>query len=323
MKSWGMIGLLVLAAIDFSGSSGVALPQQVGTIRVQTTLIQVPVIVSASKGGPVPGLKAEDFQLYDDGDARPLAFFAASSEPIRIALVLDTSKSTVTALNAIRKAAAGFLEQLRPQDQAMIVAFDSEVQVVWPFSSDQKVLKQALKGIEIGPNVGTRMYDAVVQVADKFLRPAQGRKAMILLTDGQDYGSKATPNEMLHAVLDSGVVVYPLFYSIDQRELAKRLAGINLPRKAGPGVWEKEERAAAALLGRMAAESAGTFFHAETTDLKKTFALVAEELRLQYLLAFYPDPVRLDGATHSLKVVLSRPELVSRARLHYQIAKSP
>ncbi len=297
--------------------------QQVGPIRVETSLVSVPVMVSDQRGGPVLGLKTDDFRLYDDGIRQPIAFFAAAAEPIRVALLLDTSKSTITVLDRIRKAAAGFLDHLRPQDQAMLVCFDSEVHVLCRFGWDVDELKRVIRNIEVGPYVNTRMFDAVIRVADGYLRPVQGRKAMILLTDGQDYGSHASPDDMIRAVLNAGVVVYPVFYAVDRRELVKRLTGISLPANHAAAVtWAQDEKEAAALLRRTAEDSAGAFFRSDVTDLKKTFTRVAEELRHQYLLAFYPDLSRVGDLQHILRIDVSRPALIVRARRGYQVARS-
>ena len=314
---WFLLSLSLVALLP-----AVAAPGQVREqIRVQTTLVNVPVMVSDEAGGTVLGLAAQDFALYDDGVLQPLAFFAAATEPIRVALLLDTSKSTATVLDRIRKAADGFVSQLRPGDEAMVVSFDSEVNVLCRWKSEQEEIRKAIRGAVVGNYVGSRMRDAVALAVEKYLRPGQGRKAIILLTDGQDYGSSVSPDDVVRAVVDSGVVMYPVLYRIDRRELAKKLFGISLP-KATPGGegWVETERAALDSLQRMAAESAGALYHSEIPDLKKTFARVADELRHQYLLAFYPDPSRVDGADHILSVSASRSGLKVRARTSYRAA---
>jgi VWFA-related protein len=303
--------------------SGRPSQQETRPIRIQTTLVNVPVMVTDRHGGSVLGLRADDFTLYDDGVRQPLAFFAAAAEPIRIALILDTSKSTATVLDRIRKAAAGFLDQLRPQDQAMIISFDSEVHVLCRFGSDVEELKRAIRRAEVGPYVGTKMCDAVMLAADRYMRASQGRKAMILLTDGQDFGSNASPDDMTRAVLSAGIVVYPVYYAVDRRELIKKLFGVTLSKNPiGAAEWERDEQEAAALLHRIAEESAGNFFRGDMADLKKTFLAVAEELRHQYLLAFYPDPARIDGMPHALRVDMSQSALSARARRTYHAAAS-
>jgi len=311
--------LIALSFAWFVFESASLAQQGVERIRVQTTLVNVPVIVTDRQGGSISGLKAEDFSLYDDGVRQSLAFFAAVEEPIRIALLLDTSQSTKIVLDRIRNAADGFVSQLRPQDQAMVASFDAEVHVLCRFSSNEEQLKRAIRSAQVGDDVGTKMCDAVVQVVEKYLRPGQGRKAIVLLTDGQDYASRFSADDMVSAVVDSGVVVYPVYYRIDVRELSKKLFGISLPKSAtGGAAWEENERTAAALLQRLADESAGNLYRSEVIDLKKTFARVAEGLRHQYLLAFYPDPSRVDGMQHALRVAVTRPDLVVRARSSYR-----
>ncbi len=312
-----LLSVFLILALDLPAQ------QEVGRIRVETTLVNVPAMVSDQRGGPVLGLKPDDFQLYDDGIRQPLAFFAAAAEPIRVALLLDTSKSTITVLDRIRKAAAGFLDQLRPQDQAMLVTFDSEVRVLCRFGWEVEEMKRVIRGIEVGPFVNTRMYDAVVRVAEGYLRSVQGRKAMILLTDGQDYGSRAAPDDMVRSVLNCGVVVYPVYYAVDRRELVRKLTGVSLPANtAATAAWARDEREAAALLRRVADDSAGALFRSDITDLKKTFARVAEELRHQYLLAFYPEPSRIDDLLHNLRVEVARPAVLVRARRNYQATRA-
>jgi len=302
----------------------VSLPRQAqAPIRVQTTLVNVPVLVRDRQGGSVLGLKAEDFALFDDGIRQPLAFFAAATEPIRIALLLDTSKSMTADLDRIRKAAAGFIPQLRPQDQAMVASFDADIRVLCRLSSDQKELKRAIRGAAIGAYVGTKMRDALALVVDKHLRAARGRAAIILLSDGQDFGSRATEDDVIRTVTDAGVVVYPIFYRVDRRELAKKLFDISLPRtpEGGGASWEAAMKSAAAGLRRFADESAGALYESEKADLKKAFLQIAEELRHQYLLAFYPDPSRLDGQHHAIQVTVSRPDFGVRARRGYQAVR--
>ncbi len=111
-------------------------------IRVQTSLVSVPVMVSDQLGRSIVGLKQEDFVLYDDGVPQRVAFFAAAEEPLRMVLMLDTSKSTAAVLKQIKKAAIDFVVQLRPQDQAMVVSFDTEIHILCRFGSSQPELKR-------------------------------------------------------------------------------------------------------------------------------------------------------------------------------------
>ncbi len=293
------------------------------TIRVQTALVSLPVIVTDPQGRYIPGLQAKDFGVLDDNVPRRIAFFAATDEPLNVALLLDTSKSTVAVLGRIRKAGLRFLRKLRPQDRALIASFDASIRVLCPLTDDRKDLEEAIREAKPGEYVGTKLRDALVAISNKRLKPVMGRKAVVLLTDGQDFGSESSSADALWAATDAGVVVYTVLYATDPRETMKKLFGVSprLPRRAsGPGPdWVERERKAAQLMEQLSRESAGRFYRVELTDLDKAFALIAEELRRQYQVAFYPDPSRYDGKPHELRIEVARPGAQVRTRAGYRV----
>ncbi len=305
-------------------------PPSAPAFRVESALVSVPVTVSDSKGNYVAGLKVADFRLFQDGVPERVALFAASEEPMRIGLLLDTSKSTVTVLPRIKAAAQKFLLQLRPQDQGFVVSFDAVITYLSPLSSDHRVLAAAIKKAGVAEYTGTRMRDAVMDAIVKKFRSIQGRKAIVLLTDGQDFGSTVSASDLLEAVASSNVVIYAIHYSVDPREVMKKLFGVHsrLPAykpgsRRGPYVaWDERENRAAAFLGELADLSAGRFFRSDMTDLVENFALVTHELRHQYLLGFYPDKSKLDGRVHELRVEVSVPGVQVRARRSYRAQSS-
>ncbi|HYK92403.1 MAG TPA: VWA domain-containing protein [Acidobacteriota bacterium] len=329
-SSAGSKPLILLTAVWFLVSFQDQAParhaQQIPAIRVESALVNVPVIVSDDKGRYIPGLRGGDFELFQDEVPQTIALFAASEEPIRIGLLLDTSKSTITVLNRIKKAAEAFILQLRPQDQAFVASFDSDIRYLSPFSSDRRELGAAVRSARIAEYTGTKMRDAILEVMQRKFRPAQGRKAIILLTDGQDYGSSVSPPDLLRAVAASNTVIYSIHYNVDPRAVMKKLFGVHsrLPAyksggRRGPyAVWSEREDEAAAYLDELSELSAGRFFRSDVTDLTHAFAQVAEELRHQYLLGFYPDQSKLDGKSHSLRVEVSLPDARVRARRSYQ-----
>ncbi len=306
--------LLALAAASISGQE---------PIRVRTALVSVPTIVSDPEGRHVPGLQARDFAVYDDGVLRKIEFFAAMDEPLNVALLMDTSKSTVAVLSRIRKAGLKFVRKLRPHDRALVASFDASVRVLCPLTDDRGDLEEAIREAKPGEYVGTKLRDAVVTIAGTRLKTILGRKAVILLTDGQDFGSESSPEQAVASVTDAGVVVYTVLYSIDPRATMKKLFGVSprvSPRGAGPGRdWVEREQKAAELMEGLSRESAGRLYRVEVTDLDKAFGLVAEELRHQYQLAFYPDPSRFDGNPHELRVEVSRPGAQVRSRFNYRV----
>jgi Ca-activated chloride channel family protein len=293
------------------------------TIRVRTALVSVPMIVTDQDGHYVPGLQQRDFAVYDDGVPRKVAFFAATDEPLNVALLLDTSKSTVAVLDRIKKAGLKFLRKLRPRDRALIACFDHSIKVVCPLTDDREDLEESIRGVKPGEYVGTKLRDAVVTVANNRLKKILGRKAVIMLTDGQDFGSEASSADALSAATDAGVVVYTVLYAVDPRETMKKLFGVSpqVPRRgSGPGRdWVERERVAAELMEQLSRDSAGRIYRVEVTDLDKAFAMVAEELRHQYQLAFYPDPSRYDGKSHELRIEVSRPGIQVRSRTSYRV----
>src|SRR5215813_13073247 len=182
------------------------------TIKIDTTLVSVPVIVSDRQGRYIAGLKSSDFTLYEDRVKQPIVFFADTEEPINVALLLDTSKSTAWVLEDIKKTAQDFVKQLRPQDRAMIVSFDRDTMALCELTSDRKTLERAIGNAQIGERFGTKLRDAVNDVMKEEFRTVKGRKAIVLLTDGKDHGSEVAEQELLESAAEADTLVYSVFY---------------------------------------------------------------------------------------------------------------
>jgi Ca-activated chloride channel homolog len=286
-------------------------------IRVESTLITVPVIVSDQKGIFLPGLSGSTFKLFEDGAPVPISLFLTSEDPVKIALLIDTSISTTTVLKKIKQAAEQFLLQLRPKDMAMVASFDSEIQVLCPFSSDPKELKEGIRSARSGGSQ-TKMRDAINQTALQRFRSITGRKAIIVLTDGQDRGSRISARDLLYSVASSNTLIYSIFYRVDPRQLMKELFGVPPRKGAATASWDELEAQAAQYLDKLAELSAGRFYRSNATELDVVFKQISDELRAQYLLGFYPDTSKLDGSTHTLVVSVSVPDAVVRSRLSYR-----
>jgi len=312
-------------------------------IKVYSNLVSVPVIVSDRNGHYISGLHEENFKLYDNSAEQKLAYFDAAEAPLNVALLLDTSRSTEGVIDDIRKAAKDFLKELRPQDRAMIVSFDWDIHKLSPLTSDRKVLEKALKEAHVGEYFGTLLNDALIDVIDRDLKPVNGRKAIVLLTDGEDAGSRFTSDEVLSYATESDAMIYSIYYAPtpergrDRDRPPRRNRGIFgrrdrfpfqdtfLPQR-GAGRGQRRERReqrgdwAREFLKQLSEVSAGRYYTSEDTDLKKTFALIAEELRNQYRLGFYPEELARDGSLHQLRVKLDKPEFAVRARTQYRAA---
>jgi VWFA-related protein len=337
-KQFSIIALSAcVVVITLAGNIGAQTRDEQEAVKLKATLVNVPVIVSDREGRYLSGLRAADFKLYNDHVKQNIAVFEATEEPLNVALLLDTSKSTRDVLDEIKDAAMNFIKRLRPQDRAMIVSFDYDVHVLSKLTADRRALERAVKDAEIGDYVGTVLRDAVMKVTNESLRQVQGRKAIVLLTDGKDHGSDTGEVESLEAAEESGAMIYAIFYrtGFAPRSEARRggwrrrgdIFGDGMPRRA-PGNERRRERAerkneeAADYLKRLADVSAGRFYRSEVTDLRKTFDLIADELRHQYRLGFYANSDQADGIVHRLTVQVARPDSVVRARRTYRAGQA-
>jgi VWFA-related protein len=313
-------------------------------IKVYSNLVSVSVIVSDRNGHYISGLREEDFKLYDNSAEQKLAYFDDAEAPLSVALLLDTSRSTQGVIDDIRKAAKNFLKELRPQDRAMIVSFDYGVHKLSSLTTDRKILERAIKDTHVGEYFGTLLNDALMEVIEREFKPISGRKAIVLLTDGEDFGSLVSQDDVLDYATESDAMIYSIYYSPSPIRPSRdrrfsRPGGIfdrrgpmpdRFPRPGGPRAEPRRERAnrqgrrgesAIEFLTTLSEVSAGRFYKSETTDLKKTFVLIAEELRHQYRLGFYPDALARDGSLHQLKVKIDKPEFAIRARSQYRAAE--
>jgi Ca-activated chloride channel homolog len=295
-------------------------------IRVETALVTVPVIVKDLEGKFLPSLNGDAFKLYQDGMQTPISLFLTSEDPIKIALLLDSSMSTKSILKKIKQAAGRFLLQMRPQDLAMVVSFDSEIQVLCPLSSDQRELKEAIKNTRAGGST-TKMRDAINEIQLR-LGSISGRKAIVLLSDGQDHGSRISPTDLHDAIAASSTLIYSIFYRVDPRKMMEEMGlSSNIPESAegqpqGPyAEWNMIEEQAAQYLERLSELSAGRFYRSNIGELDKAFKQISDELRSQYLLGFYPEQLKLDGAMHSLAVSVTIPDAVVRSRRSYRAVR--
>lgn len=177
-------------------------------------------IASDPAGRYVPDLKQDEFSIYEDGTKQSIAFFSTVNAPFRMILMIDTSGSTQEKLGQIQRAAVAFVEQLQPADRLKVISFDNEIRDLNEFTNDRAVLKAAI--MKTRPGAGTKLYDAFTTALDS-IRRIQGRKAIVLFTDGVDYHSdEATFDSTLRGLDEEGVIVYPIRF--DTRDETERIA---------------------------------------------------------------------------------------------------
>lgn len=193
-------------------------PQEV--VKTDTNLVTVPIIAVNSDGIYVPDLSKTEFGVEEDGVKQEVSFFATVTEPFHVVLMLDTSASTREKLRAIRAAAISFVDQLQTGDKVKVISFDDQVRDHNEFTGDRSLLRSAINRTE--PGQGTKMYDAF-ELALNSIRSIQGRKAIVLFSDGVDWHSdNASFDGTIRSLEEEGVIVYPIRY--ETRAETERLA---------------------------------------------------------------------------------------------------
>jgi VWFA-related protein len=302
-------------------------------VRINTTLVTIPVSVMDRDGKYIPDLRKEDFRIYENGVEQEIAYFATVEKPFTVALVLDTSRSTRFRMEEIQEAAIAFVDQLRPDDRVMVVSFDESVRVLCEPTSDRRTLREAIMRARTGG--GTRLYDAVDFVLNHRFDKIQGRKAIVLFTDGVDTMSRqASYESTLRDAEEADALIYPIQYDtyedVSGWPFPRRRPSIILgwpfpipapwpdPGGAGTGTSRAEYERGTRYLTELAQRTGARKYNADTTrSLDQAFALIAEELRRQYSLGYYPKNPPHEGERRRIAVRVNRPNTVVRARDSY------
>lgn len=301
-------------------------------IKLRATLVQVPVIVKESGGRYLTDLKRDEFAIYEDGVKRDLEFFGTVEEPFNVALLIDSSGSTVEQLEHIKTAALAFIENLRAQDKVMIIEFNDSVRILSELTGDRSQTARAIGNIK--PGEYTQVYEAIYTAVWERLEAIEGRKAVILFSDGIDTASsEISMEDTLDAIIESeDVIVYPIRYSTREdveRKLERKFTiqttatnpKLNADHDKALRELDRTYREADEYLFEMARLSGGVIERADRlTDLKAAFVRITEELRRQYVLGYYP-PDKKNDKERRISVTVSRPGAVVRARPGYRVAQ--
>jgi Ca-activated chloride channel family protein len=296
-------------------------------MRLETTLVEVPVLVRDRGGRYITDLHQRDFEIYEDGVKQDIAFFGTEDEPFSVALLIDSSGSTVEQLDNIKSAARAFVASLRPRDRVMVVGFNDAVQVLCGLTGDREILVRAINAISSGEF--TQVYEAVYTALWERLGDVQGRKAVVIFTDGIDTASsEISMEDTLDAVIDSeDAIVYAIRYSTradNERKMLARLSAKSTEvtladERAEIRKLDRAYRQADEYLYDLAEMSGGAVLRADQlTDLGAAFARIAEELRHQYLLGYYPLDRKKSDRRRKIMVRVLRPDARVRARPSYR-----
>lgn len=296
-------------------------PQQKGkggkesedTIRINSDLVNVVVTIAGRPSNASLDLKQEDFEILEDGAPQEIANFSREADqPLKMVMLFDTSLSVAQVLDFERRAAARFFERvIRPQDRAAVFSFSTDVVVLQQFTNKIPLLVDATR--QLKAQGATSLYDAIYLASD-YLNPAEGRRVIVIISDGGDTTSSKGLLEALAQAQKSDSVIFAIFTgnpspSENLRDLAAERALEALTKETGGELFKPRF-------------PDGLRPGAETDDLSlkeldQTFADLAERLRTQYVLGFYSTNEKRDGSFRKLDVRIKKNNYIARARTGY------
>lgn len=292
-------------------------PEQAPTIKVEVDVVNILCTVRNRNGGLVKDLTKDDFEIYEDGKLQPIRYFSREVDlPLSIGLLVDVSRSQERLLEAEKRAAAQFFSQvLRKQDLAFLISFGSDAQLEQDFTNSQRLLRAALEGLRIRsdpgglypgpvPTVnrprGTVLFDAVYLAAHEKLRGEVGRKALVLITDGVDMGSRVRLEDALEAAQKADAVIYSVQY---------------FDPAAYSGMWIRADDRD---LKKLSEQTGGRLFRlGRKQTLESVFDEIQQEMRSQYSLGYTPSNPLRDGSFRRIEVRTRQKDLKVQARKGY------
>jgi VWFA-related protein len=342
--------------------------QPAATLKIQAREVVLPVTVRDKHGALVTSLKMSDFTLTEDSRPQTIKSFTRESDlPFRLGLLVDTSGSVSGALDNERKAAEKFVDQMLPadpkgttqKDEAFLIHFDHEVELLQDFTNSREKLHHELDDMgptrseqnsSAGPETtaddrsssqsrrrgGTQLYDAIYLASHELMEPKDGRKALIVFSDGADRGSKETLNDAVDAADHANVAIYTIYFKGEQESNGfgngnpggRRGGGGGYPGgggggypgggggypggggRRGPDTTAANGVDGKKIMEKIAVRTGGRYFEAKKKDnLDEIYGQIAEELRGQYLLTYTPDVVDNEGGFHKIALKASKDDL--------------
>ena len=278
--------------------SGVLVAQQ-PTFKAGTQVVSIFATVTDPQKRLVSGLTQDDFSVFDNEKPQPLVYFDNSIHPINVVVMLDTSGSMTLTIDLLKQAAEQFLLRLLPDDKARVGAFNDKIQFNAKWSNNRDQLITDAKNLDYGN--GTRLWDAVGASLDE-LKTQDGRKVILVFTDGDDTESKLRLGTVLDRARADEVMIYAIglesvYFNGQQKVRTKPDGGLR----------------------KIADETGGGYFElTKASDLAPTFTKVAQELHSQYVIGF--TPMTLDNKVHKLAVKMKQPGMTAQARRSYLAA---
>jgi Ca-activated chloride channel homolog len=328
-------------------------------IRVETNLVTIPVSVLDRDGRFIAGLRQQDFQVLEDNAPQKIEYFAPVEQPFTVVLLLDVSNSTQFKIEEIQTSAIAFVNQLRPDDRVIVISFDEKVHVLSPLTNNRYELRDAIRRANFGG--GTSLYEAVDNSINQQLRRIQGRKAIVLFTDGVDTTSRfASYQTTVKLAEESESLIYPIRFDTygdmggggggyggyGGQRMPRGMGGIlgvilgggvqiggggmgggrggRGGGGGGGGSSRAEYETGRRYLSDLARNSGGRMFEASSlNNLDAAFSGIAEELRRQYTIGYYPENAGNKGDRRHITVrVTGRQNAVVRAKNSYIVGEN-
>lgn len=268
-------------------------------IKVDSSVVIVNASVKGSDGRHIAGLKKEQFKVFEDGVEQPIDLFSAEETPFAAVILLDTSGSMEQRVSMARAAAIKFLDGLRESDSAALYRFDSKIELIQPFSNSRDIAEAAF---DLKADGMTRMNDAIYQAAVELSKRDEKRRAIIVLSDGQDTMSGRSADRVLKAAMSADIAIY----TIDMSPVG------DSKRSQNQGA-----------LKNFAERSGGTFVSTPGgAAMRDAFQKIVEDLGVQYTVAYSPLNTKRDGKWRAIELRVARPNLTIRTRKGYNAEKS-
>jgi len=264
-------------------------------LRVDTSLVLVPVTVNDEFNRPVTGLEKENFRIFEDKVDQPITAFSTEDEPIALGFVFDTSYSMRHAMPQGRQAAAQFLKLADDGDEFFLVEFDSHPRLVIPLTAETGRINTEIMLTK--PVGSTALIDGLYLAIHEIGKSKKAKKALVLISDGGENNSRYTAADVKRVVRESDVLIYTVAMS------------------AG---YDPEEAYGLGLMNQIAEMSGAHTFQASGVDLAEIASRIAIDLRNRYVLAYTPHDARRDGKYHRIEVKLAPPKGLPKLRAHWR-----
>jgi len=304
------------------------LPDDLPTIKVDVDVVNILASVRDKKNSLVPNLEQKDFTVLEDGKPQPIKYFTRETDlPLTIGLLIDVSGSQRNLIQIERDAASEFFSQvLRKKDEAFLLSFGEEAELLQDYTNSPKLLTAAMRDLRVSSGVGglgpgpvptagdprgTVLYDAVYLAASEKLKNEVGRKVLVVITDGVDEGSRLPIKEAVMAAQKADAVIYSIDYSDPSA-----YGGWGIRMGGGGG------GAGYGPLHQMSDETGGHVYIVDRrTTLEVVFRELQEEMRSQYSIGYTPLNNTKDGSYRKLDVKMANKDLKAQARKGYYAIK--